>query len=1247
MSIVFEGATSKRSIIKNNTRCGFDYLKSSAMSEHDAGVDTKRIFSVGDLIWVKLGKYPFWPCMVSFDPIQGDCIRLDKAKNERIYHVQFFGEAPQRGWTVAGNIFEFKGESAYFERTQDLLVANASRGTKFLRKLKAKYSIPASSRKKWLIAVEEAEEAAKIINLGERFRSYVFDYEKLKSKKSSKGAKGKQKSSVSSDYRVKLRNSISSGEGINLRSSVLNVTETRAKQKRNSASADITVKQKRTVVTGKKAKRKSSNLYGTSNGTCLDKSAHCSKRIRLSDDSSQVCDVCDKENVDLTCSGICGTFFHMECLGITNIPENFKCAKCSSGLFSCFACKMTSGTLKECANSKCTKYYHAKCLEQYECANKDKNICPLHTCLTCYRENSKNIMSHKGNMVQCMHCPTAFHSRESCIAAGSVVQSSSSIICSLHFDETHKHFGLKTSNANYCAMCYSGGELVCCETCPNAFHEDCLQSDIPNEDFICDDCRNRRYLFYNMVVFGKTGKFSWWPGQIIHETHLSDAVKKAKKCDGQFAVYFFGTHNYSWLHGGRVYPYEEQHQKMKLKSKDQKFKLGLEEAVVAFEEYQKNRLTDSYLHKRPEAYRHIQVNRALPPAQIYTNLSNISKCACDPTKENPCGPESQCLNRSLLMECHADFCLAKDLCQNQKFQKRQYVPTKIFKTIDRGWGLMTTRDVKKGEFIIEYVGEIITHEEYRKRSGEMQINGDSNYYFLYLDARRMIDAGPMGNYSRFINHSCEPNCEMRKWSVNGDARIGIFAVVNISAGEELTFNYQSDKYEFEQKCLCSSSSCRGFIGRTTDYHLKVAGMASKPSTSMASKPSTSMASKPSTSMASKPSTSMASKPSTSMASKPSTSMASKPSTSKAIPAKIPFSVTEAQSGKRKTVNPNLYKNFLISSCSSASSSSTSDSSSTSSSCNSSDYTSDSHSDSSPTSSSTTNVSSSTTSGSSSSTGTSSSTPSTSGYSDSSTPSTSGSSQEFASQCFMFSAQERGQRVNSLERCSTCIRRSTEQSVVCSVNGCLSQYHLSCIKLSEVPKGNWVCPNHSICCCVRNPNTYCFWCLLGSCTKCVDRSFPRRWVLPPLLAFASELCCQCFKYIESFSRPISLQHLFEHDLEFEMSDDDDDVDVVEILPGASRNAMSPLHRLRNAMTSRRNYFLRATRFNFWRHKPGFMDNIIWSDEAEFELNGTVHRHNCVYWAKENPHITVEKTVNFLGVYVWCGFVMQGTHWAFPL
>ena len=54
----------------------------------------------------------------------------------------------------------------------------------------------------------------------------------------------------------------------------------------------------------------------------------------------------------------------------------------------------------------------------------------------------------------------------------------------------------------------------------------------------------------------------------------------------------------------------------------------------------------------------------------------------------------------------------------------------------------------------------------------------------------MIDAGPRGNWARFINHSCDPNCATEPWIVNGDKRIGIFALRDIAKGEELTFNYQ-------------------------------------------------------------------------------------------------------------------------------------------------------------------------------------------------------------------------------------------------------------------------------------------------------------------------------------------------------------------------------------------------------------------------------------------------------------------------
>lgn len=59
------------------------------------------------------------------------------------------------------------------------------------------------------------------------------------------------------------------------------------------------------------------------------------------------------------------------------------------------------------------------------------------------------------------------------------------------------------------------------------------------------------------------------------------------------------------------------------------------------------------------------------------------------------------------------------------------------------------------------------------------------YVSLFYLKDRIIDAGPKGNYSRFMNHSCNPNCETQKWTVNGDIRVGLFALCDIPAGKKM------------------------------------------------------------------------------------------------------------------------------------------------------------------------------------------------------------------------------------------------------------------------------------------------------------------------------------------------------------------------------------------------------------------------------------------------------------------------------
>lgn len=95
----------------------------------------------------------------------------------------------------------------------------------------------------------------------------------------------------------------------------------------------------------------------------------------------------------------------------------------------------------------------------------------------------------------------------------------------------------------------------------------------------------------------------------------------------------------------------------------------------------------------------LQVNRPIGKVLIITaDLSEIPRCNCKATDENPCGMDSECINRMLLYECHPQVCPAGEGCQNQCFTKRQYSKVEIFRTLSRGWGLRCCHDIKKVAF---------------------------------------------------------------------------------------------------------------------------------------------------------------------------------------------------------------------------------------------------------------------------------------------------------------------------------------------------------------------------------------------------------------------------------------------------------------------------------------------------------------------------------------------------------------------
>ena len=228
------------------------------------------------------------------------------------------------------------------------------------------------------------------------------------------------------------------------------------------------------------------------------------------------------------------------------------------------------------------------------------------------------------------------------------------------------------------------------------------------------------------------------------------------------------------------------------------------------------------------------------------------------------GEQKGCLRNPILntrnhiFECNVR-CSCQLNCKNRVVQHGRQVPLEIFKTQARGWGqsvlLLALRNVRltyslglrclvplrRGQFIDTYRGEVITHQEALVREKAAGRGKNSYLYSLdkFAEERNyseddifVVDGEYMGGPARFINHSCEPNCRQFTVSLNhADDRIyelAFFALEDIPAGTELTFNYTDNEDEEPVKdeevkkrakaagmeptrCLCGAETCKRYL----------------------------------------------------------------------------------------------------------------------------------------------------------------------------------------------------------------------------------------------------------------------------------------------------------------------------------------------------------------------------------------------------------------------------------------------------
>lgn len=190
------------------------------------------------------------------------------------------------------------------------------------------------------------------------------------------------------------------------------------------------------------------------------------------------------------------------------------------------------------------------------------------------------------------------------------------------------------------------------------------------------------------------------------------------------------------------------------------------------------------------------------------------------SKDHNAAVLSSRMNRVNNRRLQADISLQKQMLSSEtdilRFNqlKKRKKPVKFARSAIHNWGLYAIEPIAANEMIIEYVGEIIRQKVSERREKNYLRSGIGSSYLFRIDEATVIDATKRGGIARFINHCCTPSCTAKIIKVEGQKRIVIYALRDIAADEELTYDY---KFEREQNgeeripCLCGAPGCKGFL----------------------------------------------------------------------------------------------------------------------------------------------------------------------------------------------------------------------------------------------------------------------------------------------------------------------------------------------------------------------------------------------------------------------------------------------------
>ena len=526
-------------------------------------------FDLGNLAWARVGNAPYWPCLITNDPSSPKekftHVKLHKKILKREYHVHFFGVRVQRAWVQQPHMLKFEGLVAFND-----LSMKAPKG------LKPAFYPRNANKKSWKEAVDEAVKL-EAVSCEERLEAYKVkeDTEKKDRKRPRRASledsqPPKSKRPKFEDSAEKLIEAIPTKileenkrklkTGFKLfqlahKSEVLKnhqedqLEKVLSKMWTESSAAEKTYFQnKATSLTSIKPlveeneSSETSSLASEPPVEVATKKTPKAKSVLPKIKNSMIgqfkkescCYICEEvsQNPVIKCKGACGQSFHQACLG-QEIPEVFKCQDCLTAQYKCQLCHLGGGNLVKCSIINCGRFFHFECLNknglwpQHRITGDKQLTCPAHSCHTCASDNPKDpYMKYNSKLVRCIRCPTAYHSNDYCVAAGTVQITLTQIVCPKHYvpPASKKKSALTHINVTWCFICSEAGNLMLCDQCPASFHIECLKLDKPPGDkYFCDNCETGRMPLYGEVIWAKLGVYRWWPARVLHPSEVRNA----------------------------------------------------------------------------------------------------------------------------------------------------------------------------------------------------------------------------------------------------------------------------------------------------------------------------------------------------------------------------------------------------------------------------------------------------------------------------------------------------------------------------------------------------------------------------------------------------------------------------------------------------------------------------------------------------------------------------------------------------